>query len=100
MDENGAIKYSKAIVTIENNQTQLSKLIKENILVITSSLSSAKETLNKFNANEQQLNYTIDALCRSQHNLSLLSDNLYLKSNINEILNTMEITLLVKFVSF
>ena len=94
MDENDAIQYSKAIETIENDQTQLAKLVKENILVTTSSLSSAKETLNKFNANEQQLNYAIDALSRSQHNLSLLSDNLYLKSKINEILNTIESTLL------
>lgn len=94
MDENDAIRYSNAIHIIENDQSKLSQLVKENILVTTSTISSLKDTLNKINVNEQQLNSAVDTLTHAQHNLTLFSDKLFFKSKFTEILNILESTLL------
>lgn len=94
MDEDDAIKYSDAIKIVENDQTQLSKLVKENILITTSTLSSVKDVVNKISVNEQQLNSAIEILSANQKNLTLLSDTLLLRSKMNEILNMLEGSLL------
>ncbi|CAK1543112.1 unnamed protein product [Leptosia nina] len=94
MDENDAIQYSNAIQLIEKDQTEISKLVKQNILVTTTTLSSFKDALNKININEQQLNSAIDTLANSQQNLTILSNSLLLKSKFNEIITILESSLL------
>ncbi|XP_028041905.1 uncharacterized protein LOC114251723 isoform X3 [Bombyx mandarina] len=93
-DDVGGMIESQFIQVIEKYQTKLSKLIKQNILVTTSTISSFKDTLNKININEQQLNNAIDTLMHAQQNSTLLSDNLLQRSKLNEILNVLESSLL------
>lgn len=94
MNEEDAIRYSAAIETVETDQTQLSKLLKDNILVTTTTLNSFKNVINKININEQQLNSAIDNLGLSLKNLTVLSDSLLFKSKLNEMLNILESSLL------
>jgi len=94
MDEDDAIQYSKAIQLVQTDQKNLSKLVKQNILVTTSTLSSLQDTLNKISINEQKLNNAIDNLMLNQQNLSTITDNLLLKTKLNGILNILESSLL------
>lgn len=94
MDENDAIMYNSAIKSVENDQLKLSELMKENILVTTSTLSSYKNTINDISNNEQRLNSAVESISNNIRNLTLLTDNLIIKSNFNEMLNMLESSLL------
>lgn len=94
MDEEDAIRYSSAIQTVEKDQTQLTKLIKENILITTSTLSSIKEITENITINEQRLNSAVELLSRHLLNVTSLSGNLMLRAKLNEIVNMVEGSLL------
>ena len=94
MDEDDAIKYSNAIQALENDQTKLASLMKENIMITTSTLSSLKEIIDKIDANEANLSYAIEVLNQDVKNLTLVSDKLLLRSRISELLNILESSLL------
>ena len=47
MDENDAIKYDNAIRSVQEDEKKISNLVKENILVTTTTLSNFNSSLNK-----------------------------------------------------
>ncbi|XP_026743758.1 uncharacterized protein LOC113505321 [Trichoplusia ni] len=94
MNEDDAINYSNAIQLIEKDQSKLSELVKQNILVTTSTLSSIEDSVNKISVNEQRLNDAIDDIALFQKNLTLLADKLILKTKFNGMLNLLESSLL------
>lgn len=94
MNEDDAIKYSNAIQSVENDQIRLSELMKENILVTKSTLSSYKNIINDLGNNEKILNSAVENLSNKLKNLTLLTDKIIIKSNINEMFNMLESSLL------
>ncbi|XP_041987906.1 uncharacterized protein LOC121739485 [Aricia agestis] len=94
LDEDDALRYNSAIQIIERDQSKLSQLVKQNILVTTSTLSSLNEIINKISVNEKHINKAIQALTLGQQNLTAVSNNLIIKSNFNQLLNTLESSLL------
>lgn len=94
MNQDDAILYNNAIQTVENDQKEISRLMKSNILVTTSALSSFKEVLNKMNANEQSLNSVVDKLTITLKNLTVVSDKLAIRSKILELSSMIENSLL------
>ncbi|KOB63593.1 Uncharacterized protein OBRU01_22231 [Operophtera brumata] len=68
--------------------------MKDNILVTTSIITSYNKTLNKIKINEVNLNEAIDKLSHKLQNISELTNGLHVLSNINEILDSLETSIL------
>lgn len=94
MDQDDAEKYSNAIETLENDQSKLATLMKENMMITTSTLLSLKEVIDKINANEVSLSHVIDTLNQEMANLTLISNKLLMRSKISGLSNILESSLL------
>lgn len=94
LNEDDAIKYDNAIQSIQNNEKRLSSLIKENILVTTSTLSKLNKTFYNIKTNEVNLNIAIDDLSQKLKNISKISNDINFKVKLNSILNSLESSLL------
>lgn len=94
LDENDAIKYDNAIRNIQDNEKRIASLIKENVLVTTSSLLEFNNTIYKIKLNEISLSEAIDKFSISLKNLTIISNTLNIKSKINSILNSLEASIL------
>lgn len=94
LNEDDAIKYDNAIQSIQNNEKKLSSLIKENILVTTTTLSKLNKTFHDVKTNEVNLNLAIDDLSQKLKNISQISNEINFKVKLNSILNSLESSLL------
>lgn len=94
MNEDDAIKYSSAIQSVENDQIKISELMKDNILVTKSIISSYKNIINDIGNNEMRLNSAVENLSNNLNNLTLLTNKIEIKSNFNEMFNMLESSLL------
>lgn len=94
LDENDALKYNEAIKNIQNNEKQLTSLMKENILVTTSMISTYNETLDKIKSNEISLSQAIDKLSMNIYTISERTNGLHILSNMNEIFISLETSIL------
>lgn len=91
LDEDDGIRYDEAIESIQNIQKELATLMKENIMVTTSIVSSFNKTLNKIKINEANLNIAIDSLTTSIRNMS---NELETRFYMNQIFNFLETSIL------
>lgn len=94
LNEDDAIKYDNAIRDVHDNQKKLASLIKDNILVTTSTFSKFNESLHTIKTNEIILNQGIENLTSKYNNLSRSFDYIKIKSNINSILQSLEAAVL------
>lgn len=94
MDQDDAIRYNNAIQTVENDQKEIAKLMKDNILITTTTLNSYKDTINKISINEQTLNSAVENLSLGLKNLTIVYDKLAVRSTLNRLLNILENSLL------
>lgn len=94
LDENDALRYNDAIESIQSKQKQLTSLMKENILVTTSIISSYNDTLSKIKDNEANLNEAIDNLSLNIRNISEFTNGLHILYNVDQIFNNLETSIL------
>lgn len=94
LDENDALKYDDAINAVQSNTKKLASLIKENILVTTSTISAYNNSIYKLKINEDSLNHAIDNLSITVNNLTLISNNLLTSVHFISIFNNLETSLL------
>lgn len=94
LDENDGLRYNDAISLLQNNQKKLAALMKENILLATSTISSYNDTVNKIKFNEINLNKAIDNLSANLANVTSATNELLLQFNINQVLNNIETAIL------
>lgn len=94
LDENDAYKYDNAINSVQENNKKLASLMKENILVMTSTISTYNKSIHKLKINEDSLNAAIDKLSAKLQNLSAISNHMATSLEINSILNKLETSLL------
>ncbi|KAL0880701.1 hypothetical protein ABMA27_001917 [Loxostege sticticalis] len=94
LNEDDGIKYDNAIQNVHDNEKRLASLIKENVLVTSSVLSQFNKTLHTIKLNEANLNQAIDDFSLKLKNITLISNELTIKTNINSILNSLEASLL------
>lgn len=94
LDENDAIKYDNAIRNIQDNEKRIASLIKQNILITTSSLSEFNDTLHKIKLNQIVLNEAINKFSISLNNITTLSNIYDIENNIHSILNSLEASIL------
>lgn len=94
LDEDDALRYDEAIETVQTDQAKLASLMKQNILVTTSVMTSYNSTLNKIKNNEANLNTAIDRLSLSLQQISNTTNGLIILNNINEIFDSLETSIL------
>lgn len=94
MDQNDAIMYNNAIQSVQTDEKELANLVKSNILVTTSTLSSFKEVIQKLTTNEQSLNSAIETLMAHTKEIASENNNLLIRSKILELMNILENSLL------
>lgn len=94
LDENDAIRYNDAIESVQDNEKQLVSLMKENILVTSSSITSYNKTFNKIKDNEINLNQAIDNLSSNLKNISEQTNGLHILFKVNQIFNSLETSIL------
>lgn len=87
LDENDAFEYDQAIHSVQENQKNLLSLIKNNILVTNSVISTFNNSLYKVKQNEIKLNNAIGELSLKMLNLT---NTLALRTHFDFILNTFE----------
>lgn len=90
LDENDGLRYDEAIESIWQNEKHMAKLMKENILVATSAITSYNSTLSKIRENEVKLNGAVDKLSLIIKNITEITNGLQVLSSIHEILDTLE----------
>lgn len=94
LDEDDALKYDSAIEAVQNDEKKLARLVKENILVTTSTLDSYKQTINKLNANENSLSIALNKLIKNSDNITKISNNLIIETKVHSILMNLESSIL------
>lgn len=90
MDENDAIRYDYAIKEIQSDEKKLASLIKENILVTTTTLKTFNQSIQTLDSNQRKLSVAIDALYVEVRNLSIISRELATRSRILELVSIIE----------
>lgn len=90
MDENDAIKYNKAISSVQDDQRKLALYMKENILVTNSILKSYKELNQKISVNQVALENSINTINRVLINITSETNKIEFRSKFNELVNILE----------
>lgn len=94
LDENDGLKYNEAIEAMQNDQQKLTSLMKNNILVTSSIITSYNKTLHQIKTNEANMNQAIEKLTLKLKNITVVFDDLETQSEINFIFNSLETALL------
>ncbi|CAG9138706.1 unnamed protein product, partial [Plutella xylostella] len=94
LDEDDALKYSSAIDTIQKDNKKLAELMKQNILVTTSTLESFKKSINQLDNNQNQISIALNQLLNHTNNITKISNILILENKVNSILTNLESSLL------
>lgn len=94
LDEDDASKYNSAIESVQNDEKTLAKLMKENILITTSTLESYRQTIDKLKINAETLNIAVNMLVNQIHNITEISNKLISETKVHSILTSLESSLL------
>lgn len=95
LDENDALRYDEAIESLQKNEKQILSLMKENILVTKSILTTYNKTITQIKDNEVILIGAIDKLSINIKNISEITNGLQILANVNEIFDSIETAILV-----
>lgn len=94
LDETDGLRYDEAIDAIQYDQNKVATLIKENVMVTTSVISSYNKTINNIKINEANLNTAINNLSEHVKNISSASNELYILSSANQVIHYLETNIL------
>ncbi|VVD02732.1 unnamed protein product [Leptidea sinapis] len=94
LDETDGLRFNDAITSLHENQIKLASLMKNNILLTTSTISSYNDTVNKIRVNEINLNKAIDKLSIKLANVTNATNQMLLHFNMYQILNNLETSIL------
>lgn len=94
LSEDDGIRYDEAITALQNNVKKSASLIRENILVTNSVISSFNKTVYNIKANEDNLNEAINKLSILTQDLFNNTRDIEYQSHLNVIINSLETTIL------
>ncbi|VVC87767.1 unnamed protein product [Leptidea sinapis] len=94
LDETDGLRFNDAITYLHENQIKLASLMKNNVLLITSTISSYNDTVNKIRVNEINLNKAIDILSTNLANVTNATNQMLLHFNMYQILNNLETSII------
>ncbi|XP_052740626.1 uncharacterized protein LOC128198569 [Bicyclus anynana] len=94
LDEDDAQIFTNAINAIQDDQRHLASLMKENIHVISSTISTFNNTIQKLNENEQILNSNIGKLDKILDNVLQTTNKLEASSHLTMTFSALESSLM------
>lgn len=94
LDAEDARKYDSAIHSCQKSESELYQLMKDNIHVVQSSITSFNSTIYKLNQNEQKLNSQIDKLNVILSQVAHNNNEMIYISRLNNLVNIIEGSLL------
>lgn len=94
LDAEDAVKYSEAITNVQTDEKHLARLMKDNIHVIQSTISSFNNSMSKVNLNEKHLLENMETIHKILDTVSNTNDKLTLKTQINSLSNSLEAIIL------
>jgi hypothetical protein len=94
LDADDARKYDSAIDACQQSETELFKLIKENIHIVKSTINSFNSTITRLNKNEFRLNNQINSLNEMISQTTKNNNQLLYISKINNLVNIIQGSLL------
>lgn len=94
LSEDDGIRYDEAITALQNNVKKSASLIRENILVTNSVISSFNKTVYNIKVNEANLNEAINKLSLLTQDLINNTRNIEYQSHLNVIIDSLETTIL------
>lgn len=90
LDAEDGIKYSKAIKNVQTDEKHLAHLMKDNIHVIQSTISSFNNSICKVDQNEKHLLENMQLIHKILDTVSNSNDKLEVKSQISSLFNSLE----------
>lgn len=90
LDEDDALKYESALEAVQKDEKILAQLMKENILITTSTLASFKKSINNLKFNEYNLSSALNLLLNHTNNVTKIIDHLTLETKANSIFTNLE----------
>lgn len=90
LDVDDAIKFTSAINKVQSDEKQLTLLMRDNIHVIKSTISTFNSTMSKVKENEHRLNKNLITIENAFEKLSQTTDKLELKSQLSLVLTSVE----------
>lgn len=94
LDEDDAIRYNEAINTLQNDENKIASIVKQNILVMNSTIQHYNDVMNKVTLNEAILQISLDKLTNYVSNVTIVTNELLCKAAINEIISALDSSLL------
>ncbi|CAG9782431.1 unnamed protein product [Diatraea saccharalis] len=90
LDSEDAVKFSKAIEDVQTDEKHLAHLMKDNIHVIKSTITSFNNSISKVDENEKHLMKNMETIHKILDNLSNSNDKLEIKTQMSSLLNSLE----------
>lgn len=94
LDAEDGVKYSKAINNVQTDEKHLANLMKDNIHVIQSTISSFNNSMSKVDRNEKYLLENMQTIHKILDTVSNSNDKLENKSQTNSLFNSLEAIIL------
>lgn len=95
LDEDDAKTFTDAINAVQDDQRHLASLMKDNIHVITSTISTFNNSISKLNSNEQSLNENMNKLNTILDSISESNNKLQVSSHLALTFNALESSLMI-----
>lgn len=95
LDEDDAKTFTDAINNVQDDQRHLASLMKDNIHVITSTISTFNNSISKLNANEQSLNDNMNKLNAILDSISENNNKLQVSSHLALTFSALESSLII-----
>lgn len=95
LDEDDAKSFIDAINSVQDDQRHLASIAKENIHIISSTISSFNSTISKLNSNENILNNNIQNLGKILDTVSTNANKLEVVSHLSMVFSALESSLMI-----
>lgn len=94
LDEKDALRYDTAIDSVQRDEKVLAKLMKENILITTSTLDAMKQNFNTLRDNENKLNNALDTILNTTNRLNNITTALVTTTKAQALFSSLESSML------
>lgn len=94
LDEYDAIRYDSAIDSIQDDEKNIARLVKQNILITNTTLESFGKIISKLDNNQQILNNGLKQLLNITNNLTKISNSFIIESKSLSILTNLDSSLM------
>lgn len=90
LDSNDGVKFSDAIDQVQSDEKALAHLMRDNIHVIKSTISTFNNSMLKFSENEKRLNKNLEIINSAFEYIINSNDKLQIKTKFNSLFQSLE----------